>query len=209
MAIGTQFQDLIKKHVFFSFCCKDDLSRVNLLRHTWESAQSWQRNFVDNAQWEKAKIENPKSLKRLSKDALKLSTVTIVLIGENTWLRRFVLYEIARSFLQGNGQIGLQLGQFNCPENGLCQQGPNPYDQLGVYRAKDDNWYLAEWQNEAWVKYTDYQEDVTNRAAAFTNVPTDGQVTQLSNFYGLHAGTVEEAKANIGFWVEDAFDSRV
>ena len=61
--------------------------------------------------WEEAKRKGDDAIRRLIDDGLIGTTVTAVLIGWETWARRWVNYEIERSLARGNGLVGVFIHQ--------------------------------------------------------------------------------------------------
>jgi hypothetical protein len=53
-----------------------------------------------------------------------------VLVGEETANRPWVKYEIEKAWTDGKGLLGIYVHNLNCPRNGKCQKGPNPFDQF-------------------------------------------------------------------------------
>ncbi|MGH9682850.1 MAG: TIR domain-containing protein [Candidatus Acidiferrales bacterium] len=63
----------------------------------------------DSAPREEEKNTSPSALKRLIKAELENTTVTVVLIGSDTWARRWVHYEIFKSIKRGNHVLGIHI----------------------------------------------------------------------------------------------------
>ena len=95
------------KRVYFAFHYQDEIDfRANVVRrHNFaEGVES--AGYYDHSIWEEAKNTSPLALKRLINSELENTTVTVILIGSDTWARRWVRYEIFKSIKRGNRVIG-------------------------------------------------------------------------------------------------------
>lgn len=92
------------RRVFFSFHYQNDIIRANQVRNSWRFQKEDRRiagGFFDGSIWEKSQRTGPESLKTLIREGIKNTSVTAVLVGQETWSRRWVRYEIARSVVKG------------------------------------------------------------------------------------------------------------
>jgi hypothetical protein len=112
------------RRVFFSFHYERDNWRANQIRNSWVTRGIEEAGFWDASLWEKAKKEGDLAIKRMINKGLENTSVTVVLIGEETAKRKWVRYEIIKSFERGNGMLGIDLfflsdqkGNLNCGSN--------------------------------------------------------------------------------------------
>ena len=98
------------RRVFFSFHY-DDVMRVNVVRNSDQIVRRYDRaaRFHDRSLWEEAKKQGRIALKRMINRALVGSSVTCVLIGQQTWQRPWVRYEILKSLARGNGILAVHI----------------------------------------------------------------------------------------------------
>ncbi len=98
------------RKVFFSFHY-DDVTRANVVRNCDVITRQYQTGvrFYDKSLWEEAKKQGPVAIKRMINGALEGSSVTCLLIGQQTWQRPWVRYEILKSMACGNGIFGVQI----------------------------------------------------------------------------------------------------
>ena len=68
--------------------------------------------FFDASLWEDAKKTSDLAIKRLINGGLDNTSVTCVLIGSQTFNRRWVRYEIIRSIEKGNKILGIHINGF-------------------------------------------------------------------------------------------------
>jgi len=101
------------RRTFFSFHYKPDVSRAWIVRNSWVTkvAQGTREDagFFDSSVFEASQREGDDALKRFLREGLSNTTVTCVLVGAETCLRRWVRYEIFRSFMRGNGLLAIRI----------------------------------------------------------------------------------------------------
>ncbi len=97
------------RKVFFSFHYQKDIFRVNVVRNSHIVEGTSAAGFHDASLWEEAKLKGDKAVKDLIDRGLEGTSVTCVLIGQDTAQRRWVTYEIERSVQRGNGLLGIHL----------------------------------------------------------------------------------------------------
>jgi hypothetical protein len=97
------------RRAFFSFHFDNDIWRANQVRNCnvipgYESA-----GFFDHSEYNEAKKQGSEGIKRMIARHLRNTSVTIVLIGQETAYRPWVRYEIAKSIEQDNGLLGIRI----------------------------------------------------------------------------------------------------
>ena len=115
----------MQRKVFFSFHY-NDITRANIVRNSDVISRHYQTGvrFYDKSLWEEAKKQGPLAIKRMINGALNGSSVTCVLIGQETWQRPWVRYEILKSMARGNGILGVQIHDVGfSPARGLSLSG--------------------------------------------------------------------------------------
>jgi Txe/YoeB family toxin of Txe-Axe toxin-antitoxin module len=87
--------------------------------------------FRDLSIWEEAQEKQVKKIKSLIDEELKGSSVTCVLIGSDTYSRRWVRYEIMKSFEMKKGQVGVGINWIK-DKNGNTKfwRGENPLSEV-------------------------------------------------------------------------------
>ena len=95
------------RRTFFSFHYVPDVWRAWNVRNSWvvrpEDVED--RGFFDSSVFEASKKTSDAALKNFLRDGMDNTSVTCVLAGTDTWKRRWVRYEIARSIIRGNGLL--------------------------------------------------------------------------------------------------------
>ncbi|MCB0109299.1 MAG: TIR domain-containing protein, partial [Caldilineaceae bacterium] len=80
------------KRVFFSFHYQDVIDfRANVVRQHWLTKPDRQAaGFFDASIWGNAKLSGDTAIKRVINAGLERTSVTCVLVGSDTWARRWV-----------------------------------------------------------------------------------------------------------------------
>ena len=206
------YQQQKKRRVFFSFHYKD-IMRVNNVRNSGEFARSSSdagRNiegYYDASLWESRKLDGDDSLKRLIRDGVKNTSAVCVLVGSQTWHRRWVRYEIARSVVDGKGLLAVHINSINHHERRLPDdRGDNPCRYLGIAAAESGQYYLCERFNHngtwSWRWYPDYTQPV-NLTQYFHSAPNRGAPVRLSEMTREYDWSQNGFK-NIGSWIDMA-----
>jgi len=153
------------RKVFFSFHFDRDIWRVGQVRNTWltkpdrESAGYW-----DKARWEQVQRQGDDAVKSWINNSLDGTSVTVLLIGNETATRRWVTYELWKSYERGNGMVGITIhnikDKFGLPDTPgsaaapVYQSGGRTYHFSELYPVYDwvlDNGYtnIGSWVEQA------------------------------------------------------------
>src|ERR1700685_451964 len=120
------------RKTFFSFHYKADVTRAWVVRNSWVTkvAQGTREDagFFDSSVFEASQRESDESLKRFLREGLNGTTVTCVLVGAETCLRRWVRYEIFRSFMRGNGLLAIRIHTIGSLHSPPTVSGDNPFE---------------------------------------------------------------------------------
>lgn len=88
--------------------------------------------FWDASLWEEVKRRGDTAIRNMINTALVNTSVTVVLIGNETSTRKYVQYEIQKSYELGKGMLGVHINGIR-NERGLADyRGRNPFDELYV-----------------------------------------------------------------------------
>jgi hypothetical protein len=123
---------VLARRVYFASYYEDVSDfRAKTVASSWVTSVFRESSGIfDAPQWEKAKQQGDAAVKALIRRAMEGTTVTAVLVGPNSYSRRYTRYEIAKSLERGNGILGVYVHRI--PEHGAVQtKGENPFDFLG------------------------------------------------------------------------------
>lgn len=157
----------LARRVFFSYHFQRDAWRANQVRHSWVPHPDREAaGFFDAAEQEEVKRQSEESIKRWIDRQLQNTSITAVLIGEETAGRPYVQYEIEKSVERGNGLLGIRIDSLKNKRGKRGTWGENPLDHYYVdkgsgevplsnifptYQWKEDRGrkYMSDWVEEA------------------------------------------------------------
>lgn len=204
------FPQTTKRRTFFSFHYAD-IMRVNVVRNSGEFAQSAQQRgrhiegYYDGSLWESKKLQGDDALRNLIRTGVENTSAVCVLVGSDTWQRRWVRYEIARSVIDAKGLLAIHINSINHHQRFTPDaRGYNPCNMIGIGRSSSGSLYLCEriWRNGTWVWdwYKDYVSPVDFPAYFKDPLPV-GSVAPLGDFTREY-DWIQNGYQNIGGWID-------
>lgn len=82
--------------------------------------------------WESVKKQGDQAIKNWINKQMKGTSVTVVLIGSETSQRKYVLYELQRSYEKGKGILGIFIHNMKNQYGYTDHKGQNPLDILPI-----------------------------------------------------------------------------
>ncbi len=138
------------RKVFFSFEY-GDVSRAMIVRNSWVTRGVKEANFIDKAEFEEVQRKGDDSVKAWIDKQLDGTSVTVVLVGQNTCRSKWVRYEIEQSEKRRNGLLGIDISKIKDLQGNTsdrCGQIPKNYPFYLWYKDKGyEN--LGTWIEEA------------------------------------------------------------
>jgi len=119
------------RKVFYSFYFKEDNWRAAKVRNI--GVVEGNQPVSDN-EWEEIKKGGDEAIKRWIDEQLNGRSCTIVLIGTNTASRKWVKYEIEKSWNDGKGLLGIYIHNLKDKEGNQSTKGRNPFDDFTMKR---------------------------------------------------------------------------
>ena len=117
------------RRVFYSFHYEADNWRTSQVRNI--GALEGNKPANDN-DWESIKKGGDKAIKRWIDGQLYRRTCTIVLVGANTAGRKWINYEIRKSWNDGRGLVGIRIHGLKNQEGRTARMGKNPFNDSQV-----------------------------------------------------------------------------
>ena len=189
------------RRTFFSFHYQYDVSRAHIVRNSWVTKEDREdAGFFDASVFESKKRAGDETLKRFITEALDGTTVTGVLIGNQTAMRPWVRYEIVRSFQRGKGLFGIRIHNIKNLAGEFGSAGENPFDYLG-YAVSGSQVAWREWNGDQWVDYTKVPTATVSETGQALSI---GEAKQFSNRFPIYDWVNDNGYENLGFWVERA-----
>ena len=112
---------------FFSFHYDNDIWRASQVRNSDVVDDGIEESgFIDGASWESIKREGDDAVRDWINRQMKGCSVTVVLIGSDTYDRKWVNYEIEKSYREGMGLVGVRIHKIEDENGNRDQRGENP-----------------------------------------------------------------------------------
>jgi hypothetical protein len=198
---GNKF---VARRTFFSFHYKPDVTRAWVVRNSWVTkvAQGTREDagFFDSSVFEAKEREGVEILKRFLRDSLQGSTVTCVLVGKETTLRRWVRYEIFQSFIRGNGLLAVRIHTIAGFNKLQCLEGSNPFDAV-AFAVDGDQLRFKEYMQSGWQLARDVDSMPLGNVAYNLGNNTNHTFSTLFPIYDWQAN---DGYNNLGTWIEAA-----
>jgi len=145
------------RKTFFSFHYERDIWRASRVRNSWvtkpdrESAGFW-----DAASWESVQRQGEEAVKRWIDRQINGTSITVVLIGYETSGRKYVRYEIEKSYMDGNGLLGIYIHNMKDSNANTDYQGTNPFDTFYIERGGRKVYFSELYRTYDWVNNDGY-----------------------------------------------------
>jgi hypothetical protein len=130
------------RKAFFSFHYKNDVWRANQVRNSWVTKGKVAAGFIDSAKFEKVKQKGDKAVKDWIDEQLKGTSVTVVLIGSDTSNRKYVRYELQKSYEKGNAIIGIYIHKVKDKNGNTSTKGETTFGKLGQDKEGNSVYYF-------------------------------------------------------------------
>lgn len=119
----------VKRRVFFSFHYEQDAWRAAQIRNA--GTLDGNEPISDNT-WEEVKRRGAVAIKKWIDDQMRLRSCTVVLIGSHTAGRKWIEYEIKKSWNDRKGLLGIYIHKLLDKNRCPSVQGRNPFDNISV-----------------------------------------------------------------------------
>lgn len=186
------------RRCFFSFHYQDVIDfRANVVRNH-NVTKDDNGGFFDASIWENSKKQGEAALKTLINIGLNNTSMTVVLIGSQTYSRRWVQYEIMKSLERGNGVVGIHINGIRDKYGLLKAQGPNPFDYLGLQISSEGDYAIPTvWNGQQWVYYQDLGQFKINTQP----LNNRGKNLQLKTWLRTYDWIGDDGFNNFGGWI--------
>jgi hypothetical protein len=122
-----------KRQVFYSFHYKPDSWRVSQVRNI--GVVEGNKPAPDN-DWETITSAGDDAIKKWINEQMKYRSCTIVLIGNKTANRKWINYEIIKSWNAGMGVAGIYIHGLKNSQGYITEKGANPFDSIAFKSGK-------------------------------------------------------------------------
>lgn len=189
------------RRVFFSFHYQEDVQRAQVVRNSWVTKpERDDAGFFDASVFESRQRTSDDALKRFLREGLSGSSVTCVLTGSQTASRRWVRYELLRSFVDGRGLMGVSIHGIRNLRQQQAFPGANPFAQLGG-EVRNGTLYFKEHDGTKWV----WARDITSMSLHDVAYDLRGRTNfTFDAVFPTYDWVSNQGYANLGVWVASA-----
>ena len=147
------------RRVFFSFHYERDIFRVSQVRNSGVTKGNYeQAGFIDHADWESLERQGDDAIKRWINSQLSGASVSVVLIGAETFDRHWVNYEIQQSYADEKGMLGIYIHNLKDPRTGRTdQKGRNPFENVYIINSNPRRYLSELYPTYDWVTDNGYE----------------------------------------------------
>jgi hypothetical protein len=186
--------------VFFSFHYDRDIMRVQVVKQHYITKGTYTAaGYFDGSLEEVAKKKGDQAVVSLINKGMAGASVLCVLIGAETFQRRWVHYEIFKAIELGMGIFGIRINQIAVPKIGKDLPGTSPFDVLG-YGRKDGKLRPMHFENGVWCEMP-YNGLLSGVPAPYLEGKDRPGLGELFRVYDWVS---DNGFANFGGWVEAA-----
>lgn len=187
------------KRVYFAFHYQDVIDfRANVVRKHNALQGVVAAGYYDHSIWEETKRTSDVALKRLINGQLEGTSITVVLIGSETYARPWVRYEIAKSFERGNRVLGIHINSITDRNEQTKSLGPNPFSFMGLWIDGEGlTGRLNEWDGSQWIWYGNVD------AFRLKQQPPEmrGKGHPLTYWCKIHDWVADDGYQNFSTWI--------
>jgi len=185
------------RRVFFSFHYERDVWRSNVVRNSWVAKPNREAaGFIDSAEFETLKRQGEEAIKRWINKQLEGTSMTVVLIGTETYKREWVRYEIIKSFDRGNGQLGVYIHNIKDRDGYTGYKGKNPFEYLILSIDNTGRAKYYEWNGSQWILFNKYPYCSLSFDERYR-----GKNYQFSKMYPAYDWVNNNGFNNLGNWI--------
>ena len=123
------------RRVFYSFHYHPDNWRAAMVRNI--GSIEGNRPATDNG-WETVKRGGDAAIKKWIADQMRYRSCTVVLVGTNTANRKWINYEIVKSWNDGMGVVGIHIHGLEDSNGNVAHRGQNPFDFNYLWRFRQE-----------------------------------------------------------------------
>lgn len=189
------------RRTFFSFHYDRDHWRAWQVRNSWVTKGDREsRGFFDSSVFESKKRTSEAALKEFLRGGLTNCGVTCVLAGNQTAYRRWVRYELVRSFMAGKGILCAKIHSQGDKQGRADTAGPDPLAHL-AFVVSGDRVSFKELKNGKWVGYADAPSMPRSDVRYALGGKDNHTFATLFSTYDYKA---QDGYNNLGGWIEAA-----
>jgi hypothetical protein len=189
------------KKVFFCFDYQDVIDiRVNIVNNQWLTDPTREsKGFIPQEQWIRAEKLGDFAIKELLDSEIEQSTVTLVLIGTESYSKKWVRYSIFKSLSLGHRVLGIHINRIEGKDLTVKEPGMNPFDFMAIkYNETGDKVELIEKVHGNWIQYSELPAFTLPKIASEDKW---GKAFKLSRFLPTYDWVENDGLENLAKWI--------
>lgn len=128
------------------------------MRNSWVPKDDREAaGFIDAAEWEEIKRGGEDAIERWIDNQLNNTSVTVVLIGKETYNRDWVNREIEKSYNRGNGLVGVHINNIEDKNGRTDRKGKNPFDKWHITENGQKKYLSEIFETYSWKRDDGYE----------------------------------------------------
>ena len=140
------------QRIFFSFYYEKEPWRANMVRNSWEKKpERVATGFLIPADFEKVKKGGDVAIKKWIDDQLEGTTITVVLIGSESFNRPYCKYAIEKSYERGNGMFGIYIHKLKDKNGNTSPKGSNKFGVIGLDKNNNPVFFSMSYPTYDWI----------------------------------------------------------
>jgi hypothetical protein len=189
------------RRVFFSFHYQRDIQRVQQIRQHWVTKETHKAaGYFDGSLEEKARTEGATAVKRLINGSLFGCSVLCVIIGAETFTRRWVLYEIFKAISDGMGVFGIRTDGMKTMDGSYDAPAVTPFQVLRYDAQPIGVLQPCVFQNGQWF----YSADNESTSRAKAKALNGGTSLYLADRFPVYHWLHDNGRQNFSAWAAEA-----
>ena len=189
------------KKAFFCFDYQDTIDmRVNIVNNQWLSDSTREsKGFIPQEKWFRAQQLGDEAIQSILDEEIVDSSVTILLIGTDTFSKKWVRYCIFKSLSLGHRVIGVHINSIQAKDNEIKELGMNPFDFMAIKYSEDGTEVeLIEKVSGNWKQYEKISSFKLPKTASQEKW---GKAYKLSRFIPTYDWVQHDGFENLAKWI--------
>ena len=122
---------MARKKVFFSYHYEKDGNRVDEIRNMGLTKDV---KPLPKDKWDEICSQGDESIKAWIDQNMRDAECVVVFIGEETYKRKWIIYEIEKAWNEGKGLFGVYIHNISDSVTGKSKKGENPFERFKMNR---------------------------------------------------------------------------
>lgn len=189
------------KKVFFCFDYQDVIDvRVNIVNNQWLTDLTREsKGFFPQELWLKTQKLGDEAIRELLDSEIAMTTVTLVLIGTESYAKKWVRYCIMKSLSMGHRVLGIHINRIAGKDLSVKELGMNPFEFLAVKYSETGE--IVELIEKVHGEWTQYELIPSFSLPKIASQDKWGKAFKLSRFLPTYDWVKHNGMDNLAKWI--------